>query len=57
MTRKPKQTTPSVGFVKNELTKGIVNDSLGTVDPADTTDADPKDDSETGGKAPKGDSA
>jgi hypothetical protein len=57
MTRKPKQTTPPVGFVKNELTKDIVNDSLGTVDPADTTDTDPKDESETRGKAPKGDLA
>jgi hypothetical protein len=57
MTRKPKQTTPPDGFVNNEPTEEIVNDSLGTVDPADTTDTDPKDDPETRGKSPKGDAA
>jgi hypothetical protein len=29
----------------------IVNDSLGTIDPADTEDTDPKDDPELGDKA------
>ena len=29
-----------------QVTAELVNDSLGTVDPADTTDTDPKDDPE-----------
>ena len=57
MTRKPKKTTPHDGFVNNEPTEEIGNDSLGTVDPADTTVTDPKEDPETRGKAPKGDAA
>jgi hypothetical protein len=55
MTPNPKPTTPPNGFVDNEPTDEIVNDSLGTVNQADTTDTDPKDDPETRGKAPKGD--
>lgn len=31
-------------------TDEVVNDSMGTVDPADTTDTDPDDDPEAGGK-------
>ena len=57
MTPNPKPTTPPDGFVDNEPAEEIVNDSLGTVDQADTTDTDPKDDPETRGKAPKGDEA
>jgi hypothetical protein len=57
MTPDPKSTTAPDGFVDNEPTDEIVNDSLGTVDQADTTDTDPKDDPETRGKAPKGDEA
>lgn len=33
-----------------EAAEEVVNDSLGTVDPADTTDTDPDDDPEAGGK-------
>jgi hypothetical protein len=43
MTPKPKPRTLTEAEVKREL----VNDSLGSVDPADTTDTDPKDDPET----------
>jgi hypothetical protein len=52
-----KPTTPPDGFVDSEPADEIVNDSLGTVDQADTTDTDPKVDPETRGKAPKGDEA
>jgi len=34
----------------DEATEEVVNDSLGTIDPADTTDTDPDDDPEAGGK-------
>ena len=47
------ETAPD-GFVDNEPADEIVNDSLGTVNPADTTDTDPKDDPETGGKGVEG---
>jgi hypothetical protein len=57
MSPNPKPATPPDGFVDNEPTDEIVNDSLGTVDQADTTDTDPKNDPETRGKAPKGDEA
>lgn len=40
MTEQTKPPTLTPAEVQNE----IVNDSLGTVDPADTTDTDPKDD-------------
>jgi hypothetical protein len=40
MTAETRLPTLTDAEVKNEL----VNDSLGTVDPADTTDTDPKDD-------------
>lgn len=33
-----------------ETAEEVVNDSLGTVDPADTADTDPDDDPEAGGK-------
>jgi hypothetical protein len=46
--------TKPPAFTKAEVEKQIVNDSLGTVDPADTTDTDPKDDSETGDKGVEG---
>lgn len=57
MTPNPKHATPPDGFVDNEPTDEIVNDSLGTVDQADTADTDPQDDPGSGGKAPKGDEA
>jgi hypothetical protein len=56
MTKQPKTPLPD-GFVDNEPTEEIVNDSLGTVDPADTTDTDPDDDPEAIGTGPKGDEA
>jgi hypothetical protein len=40
-----------------QVTDEIVNDSLGTVDPADTTNTDPKDDPESAGTGPKGNEA
>jgi hypothetical protein len=40
MTPEPKLPT----LTDAEIKKVLVNDSLGTVDPADTTDTDPKDD-------------
>jgi hypothetical protein len=42
----------TVGFTNDsrENAGEIVNDSLGTVDPADTADTDPDDDPEAGGK-------
>lgn len=40
----------SEGQVEGE----IVNDSLGTIDPADTTDTDPDDDPEASGTEPTG---
>jgi hypothetical protein len=46
--------TKPPAFTKAEVEKQIVNDSLGTVDPADTTDTDPKDDPETGDKGVEG---
>jgi hypothetical protein len=47
----PKPGTPPNGFVDNEPTEEVVNDSLGTVDPADTADTDPKDDPEAGAES------
>jgi hypothetical protein len=41
----PKSPPPD-GFVNNEPVEDEVNDSLGTVDPADTMDTDPEDDPE-----------
>jgi|HubBroStandDraft_1064217.scaffolds.fasta_scaffold80943_3 hypothetical protein len=41
MTEKTKPPTLTDAEIKKEL----VNDSLGTIDPADTTDTDPKNDS------------
>ena len=35
---------------RRKNTDEVVNDSMGTVDPADTTDTDPDDDPEAGGK-------
>jgi hypothetical protein len=46
--------TKPPAFTKAEVEKQIVNDSLGTVDPADTTDTDPKDDPETRDKGVEG---
>jgi len=43
MTREAK---PAPKLNDGQVTEEIVNDSLGTVDPADTTDTDPKDDPE-----------
>jgi hypothetical protein len=53
MTPVPKPETAPDGFVDNEPAGEIVNDSLGSVNFADTTDTDPKDDPETRGKATK----
>jgi hypothetical protein len=47
----PKPETPPDGFVDNEPVEEVVNDSFGTVDPADTTDTDPKDDPEAGAES------
>jgi hypothetical protein len=52
-----KPRTPPDGFVDHEPTDELVNDSLGTVDPADTTDTDPDDDPEPTGTGPKGNEA
>lgn len=41
---KETKAMPPDGFVDSEPTEEVVNDSLGTVDPADTADTDPKDD-------------
>lgn len=48
---KPADTAP-VEFTndKRKNTDQVVNDSMGTVDPADTTDTDPDDDPEVRGK-------
>ena len=54
MNPKQKPTTPPDGFVDHEPSTEIVNDSLGTVDPADTTDTDPDHDPEASGTGPKG---
>jgi len=56
MTQEPK-TTPPDGFVDNEPAEEVVNDSLGTVNPADTTDTDPEDDPEAAGTGTKGNEA
>jgi hypothetical protein len=47
----PKPGTPPDGFVDNEPVEDVVNDSLGTVDPADTADTDPKGDPEAGAES------
>jgi hypothetical protein len=38
------QETKLPSLTDDEVKKALVNDSLGTVDAADTTDTDPKDD-------------
>lgn len=38
---------PAGKLNEGQVAEEIVNDSLGTVDPADTTDTDPEDDPET----------
>jgi hypothetical protein len=38
---------------EGQVTDEIVNDSLGTVDPADTADTDPDDDPEATGPGPQ----
>ncbi|HWB32342.1 MAG TPA: hypothetical protein VG714_04125 [Acidobacteriaceae bacterium] len=45
----PKQSKTGQG-VDEEPADEITNDSLGTIDPADTEDTDPDDDPELGGK-------
>jgi hypothetical protein len=50
-------TSPSPKLNEGQVTREIVNDSLGTVDPADTTDSDPEDDPESTGTGPKGNEA
>jgi hypothetical protein len=56
MTHEAKPTHPA-RLNDGQVAAEIVNDSLGTVDLADTTDTDPKDDPETKGKAPKSNEA
>jgi hypothetical protein len=51
MSPTPKPETPPDGFVDNEPAEEVVNDSLGTVDPADTADTDPKDDPVAGAES------
>lgn len=48
---------PAPKLSEGQVTGEIVNDSLGTVDPADTTDTDPEDDPEAKGTGPKGNEA
>jgi|HubBroStandDraft_1064217.scaffolds.fasta_scaffold810797_1 hypothetical protein len=52
ITRSKPVDAASVEFTndRRKNTDEVVNDSMGTVDPADTTDTDPDDDPETGGK-------
>jgi hypothetical protein len=57
MTPAPKPDTPPDGFVDNEPASEPVNDSLGTVNPADTMDTDPEDDPEASGTGPKSNEA
>jgi hypothetical protein len=54
----PAGVTPGE-FIERQPADEMVNDSLGTVDLADTTDTDPDDDPEAGGKGigPKGNEA
>ena len=42
--------TPHIGGMRPAEGDEAVNDSLGTIDPADTMDTDPDDDPEAGGK-------
>jgi hypothetical protein len=51
------ESTHPVRLNDGQVAGEIVNDSLGTVDLADTTDTDPKDDPETKGKVPKSNEA
>jgi hypothetical protein len=51
------EVKPTPKLNEGQVTGEIVNDSLGTVDPADTTDTDPKDDPESTGTGPKGNEA
>jgi hypothetical protein len=41
---------PPDALADDELAEEVVNDSLGTIDLADTADTDPDDDPEAGGK-------
>jgi hypothetical protein len=51
------QVNPAPKLNEGQVTGEIVNDSLGTVDPADTTDTDPEGDPESTGTGPKGNEA
>lgn len=42
--------TPPDGFVNNEPAEEVVNDSLGTVDPADNTGTDSEEEAKWAGK-------
>lgn len=48
---------PAPKLNEGQVTGEIVNDSLGTVDLADTADTDPEDDPESTGTGPKGNEA
>jgi hypothetical protein len=56
MTHEAKQTTPAK-LDDGQVSGEIVNDSLGTVDTADTMDTDPEDDPEATGIGSKGNEA
>jgi hypothetical protein len=51
VSEKPAQgNTPPDGFVNNEPREEVVNDSLGTVDPADNTGTDSEEEANRAGK-------
>jgi hypothetical protein len=51
MSKQPAQgNTPPDGFVNNEPAEEVVNDSLGTVDPADDTGTDSEEEAKKAGK-------
>lgn len=51
MSQKPTQgNTPPDGFVNNEPREDVVNDSLGTMDPADNTGTDSEEEARRAGK-------
>ena len=48
---------PAAKLNDRQVSSEIVNDSMGTIDPADTTNTDPEDDREATGTGPKGNEA
>ena len=51
------EVKPAPKLNDGQVNGEMVNDSLGTVDPADTTDTDPENDPESTGTGPKGNEA